>query len=294
VHAGLGLRYGLRQAKTVARPGDIILVAFEYQAYGEQGAFDPVLADYVMARDPTYLLSLDAFDLTRFVASVDADRIRRGVAALIAPPFRTPLDTAGEFDANGDDVRNETWRRTPQMAQAVRSAPPIRDLIDHTIPTRFTSKIVTSFVRWSQQHNVTIWATFPATAYLSSYASARTRENVSQIENMYRDLNVPVLEKAYELMWPADSFFDTQYHLLSEIADHRSARLAESVCHTAGWPVDLPSCSAGLATLSDGQFGRPKPDMDPMASVDRRRRHPRVSAKSTIPARLNTPSGRAF
>ncbi len=245
VHAGFRLRYTVEYAKRVARPGDILLLAFEYQVYGEQGSVDPVLADFVMARDPAYLRTISVPALARFVLSVDGGRLEQGLIARVATPSAEATDVAHEFNANGDDVTNQPSMHTPAMVRAVRSARPIRELISRKIPTRLASETLRDLVRWSEARGITVWATFPATVRFSGYDSSVARGNLERIERLYRELRVPVLEDPRDVMWPVQDFFDSQYHPMAQMADLRSRALAERVCRMIPCPVSASRPAVG-------------------------------------------------
>jgi hypothetical protein len=230
VHAGLRLRYTLDYARHVARAGDVLLLAFEYQVYDEAGEYDPVLVDYVMARDPRYLRTLSVPALARFALSVDGARLVQGLAARVAPPLGAVTgDTTNPFDQNGDELHNQADLRTPTMAAAVRGATAIRALLDGRAPTAYASENLTTMAEWCRGHQVELWATFPATVRFAVYDSSSARATLSRIEALYASLHVPLLEQPDDLFWPAEAFFNSNYHPTAETATVRSRGLADRI-----------------------------------------------------------------
>ena len=230
VHAGLGLRYEIHYAERIARAGDVLLVAFEYQVYGEDGEYDPVLVDYVMARDPNYLRTLSPPALARFALSVDGARLAQGLASRIAPPFAAPADTTNPFSLDGDELHSQTALRTPDMVAAVARAVPIHTLVTAGAPTAYARSSLSSLAAWCRAHRVTLWATYPATVRFAAYDSSAARSTLARVNALYVSLGVPVLERPDDLFWPADAFFNSGYHPTAEFAALRTRTLATRAC----------------------------------------------------------------
>jgi hypothetical protein len=230
VHAGLRLRYTIDYAERVARRGDVLLIAFEYQVYGEDGEYDPIFIDYVMARDPRYLRTLSPVALVRFALSVDGARLMQGLASGIAPPLPAPTDTTNPYSRDGDELHTAAALRTPAMIAAVARTVPIATLTGDDAPTAFSRTHLASLAGWCRAHGVTLWATYPAIERFAVYDSSATRATLARVDALYRALGVPVLETPEDLMWPAGSFFNTAYHPTAEAAAARSLVLADHAC----------------------------------------------------------------
>ena len=230
VHAGLRLRYELDYVRRVARRGDILLLAFEYQVYDEAGAFDPVMIDYVMARDPRYLATLSLPALARFSLSVDEPRLIEGLAARVARPLGIDTrDTTPQFDRDGDELHNQVAARSAIMLAKLRQEGPVHSLVQRNAPTPYAVNLLTAIAEWCRTHGVELWATYPATVRYAVYDSAATRSTLARIAALYASLGVPMLERPEDLFWPADDFFNSAYHPTAEATAARSRVLAEQV-----------------------------------------------------------------
>jgi hypothetical protein len=229
VHAGLRLRYTINYAERIARPGDVLLIAFEYQVYGEDGENDPILVDYVMAHDPAYLRTLSPLELARFALSVDGERLAQGLASRVAPPLAAtaPADT---FSLDGDELHTHAAERTPEMIAAVAQTVPVRTLVTDGAPTRYARGNLAALAAWCRAHGVTLWATYPATERFAEYDAPIARATLARVDTMYRALGVPVLERPDDLLWAADAFFNSGYHPTAEFAATRSRALADRAC----------------------------------------------------------------
>jgi hypothetical protein len=238
VHAGLRLRYTINYAEHIARAGDVLLIAFEYQVYGEDGEYDPIMVDYVMAHDPAYLRTLSPLALARFALSVDGARLVQGLTSRVVPPLaaaetaaeNAAADTANPFSLDGDELHNHAAERTPDMIATVAQTVPIHTLLADGAPTGYARATLASLAAWCRAHGVTLWATYPATERFAAYNAPVARATLARVNAMYAALGVPVLERPDDLLWPANAFFNTAYHPTTEAAAIRSRALAERAC----------------------------------------------------------------
>jgi hypothetical protein len=247
LQAGLKLRYELDYARRVARPGDILLLAFEYQAYSETGGYDPTLVDYVMARDPRYLRTLSIPALVQFAISVDSKRLVEGLSARIARPFAADEPDTVPWNRYGDELYTDAPRQTDSMRVLVHNGVAAATLMNDDAPTRYAKSNLVETADWCRRHSVELWATFPATVHYAAYDSASAKTAVARIRALYTALGAPVLERPEDLWWSEDHFFDTNYHPNDEARTVRSRALAEGICaqlNSTKTPVPRPRCPA--------------------------------------------------
>ncbi|MFZ4682369.1 MAG: hypothetical protein ACOYMS_07695, partial [Terrimicrobiaceae bacterium] len=57
-HAGLTLDYLLYKAKTIARSGDLVVLALEYEYFEATGVLNSVSFEYIVGGDPAYISQL--------------------------------------------------------------------------------------------------------------------------------------------------------------------------------------------------------------------------------------------
>jgi hypothetical protein len=233
-HAAVGATYLLREAQQVAKPGDTVLLVLEYELYTEgkleQAWVDPVLVDYLVARDPDYLRRLPlAEQWTVFMLATDA-RLVRGLKYRLrngrtegpvehegAPYSVRCLDGWGDQTCNTEDARPRHRDRVWQQ----------KSVLGDGLSARLKgAESIEAFCQWAKTNNVRVLATFPNLCYQPEYYGEAARQSIASITNLFSRLGVPVVGDYKDAILPADQFFDTCYHLTAEAAQVRSQRLA--------------------------------------------------------------------
>lgn len=232
-HGGLYADYILYRAKKVARPGDTILLAFEYELYAKQPG-GPTLDDYVLARDPEYFHRLPLLGKVEMATRVPFQRLQEGWTNRNTPPHvgipRSPYGPYTPFfpgivsiDDNGDQIFNfEATRPPPQLEMRVPSKPLVGE-----IPSDRSEgfKLLAAFIKWAQARHMTVLATFPNLMYQPAYDDPKAQKTIETITRFYASQGVPLIGTAREAMLPFEDFFDTPYHLTHEAALRRTDRL---------------------------------------------------------------------
>lgn len=224
-HAVLGITYILRQTQEVAKPGDVVLLGFEYELYPLR-RLDPRFADagfidYVLARDPEYFWQLPAGEQWSFFMLTSTDRIRKGLKNLIHASRPRPGDHRAVYDAEaldecGDQTGNLKAARHPDAVRRVLTQTSVlaAGLPEH--PAGFAA--LESFCRWAQTNHIRVLVTYPTLCDKPEYHSPIAREVADQIREFFGALNVPTLGDYTDSLLPPESFFDTMYHLTQEAA----------------------------------------------------------------------------
>src|SRR5688572_18841895 len=114
-HAGLGIAYILHLAKQAAKPGDTVLLAFEYSTY-TFGIVrqDPVFVDYLLARAPAYFRSLPLQAQFEIGMMTTVRRLRKGIRNRFTPegPLRpAQIYHPSRLNAHGDQLGHEAINR---------------------------------------------------------------------------------------------------------------------------------------------------------------------------------------
>ena len=93
-HAALGAPYILREAQQVAKPGDIVLLAFEYELYNrgkvEPAWADDLFLDYIVSRDPTFFHSLSLMEQWNVFMLTSNPTIVRGLKKRLQTRSHSP------------------------------------------------------------------------------------------------------------------------------------------------------------------------------------------------------------
>ena len=222
-HAGLGPRYILYLAQKDLRPGDTILLVFEYEFYSDRAdteAFD----DYVLARDPAYFREMSWFNKITMATQIPFKRIQKGLSVRRTPEHTRPhAPYAGVISDHGDEVNNWAVNRPADAPDREL----IADGLIHGIPSDRTESfgVIRVFVQWAKARNITVLATFPNIVHRPEYDEQAGQQAISTITQFYASLGIPVVGTAREAMLPPGQFFNTYYHLTHEAALQRTDRL---------------------------------------------------------------------
>ncbi|ACV63613.1 hypothetical protein Dtox_2848 [Desulfofarcimen acetoxidans DSM 771] len=225
IHAGLQLDYILKQAHSIAKKGDIILLPLEYELYNYTGAPDEILVDYVFARDPQYLRDLTIFEHTRFIFSIPPKRLITGVISKMHTP--SPINRTYQsktINANGDETNNRESDRTPTQEENIGRTP-LKSITEGIPADTLAWEKLKVFNKWCNSQGITLLATFPCTVYYPEYDKLPKENAFKHITQFYHDINVPVLGSPQDFMYDRSSFYDTNYHLTDRAMVHRTGQI---------------------------------------------------------------------
>jgi hypothetical protein len=213
LQAGLGLRLILYEAKKVLRPGDTAILVLEYSHYIDD-RWNEVSSDVLFGCGGDYFRQMGLLEKFEALLSLTPLRVFN-----LLPPRNTPVrqdrrttssDEATERPARlryGDratstsEVIDETTRRRLELYQ------PIPILIR---PDAEGPRALASFVEWARDHGVKVVATWPNTIYFPAYEHA---SGFAEITSFYKRLDIPVIGRPQDAMYPTNLFHDTSYHL---------------------------------------------------------------------------------
>jgi hypothetical protein len=213
VNAGLGLPYILWQARQVARAGDMILLPLEYALFVDDDRPNAQIVDYTLAHDAAYWHALSPWRKARFAAALAPDRWWQGLRHLDDPPITGGLYGGHHIDAAGDQTHTSPADRGPQEAAEVASSR-VWDYGARGKTSRGGWPELAAFARWAQRAHVCLVAV-PA-SFLS-----KPRYFDDPVERAFYDglparisgLGIPYLGRPFDFMYPAERFFNTDYHL---------------------------------------------------------------------------------
>ncbi len=242
-HAGLGIAYMLHLTEQAAKPGDTVLLAFEYNTY-TFGIVrrDPVFVDYLLARDAAYFRSLPIEARFEIAMMTSLPRLRKGLKNYFRPERPAPLVPIyhpSHLNLYGDQLDHEATNRqahTPNLYG--RDAALAFDLLKD-IPA---SESIREFVSWARANNVRVLATYPNIMDNSIYKTPRARGALQRIQQLYAELDISMIGSFEESLLPPSAFLDTFYHLTREAARLRTERLiphlSPVLARTAGLQTD--------------------------------------------------------
>jgi len=232
---GLSLDYRFYRLEKILRPGDTVLLAFEYESYTDNVDYETT-DDYVLGRDPDYFRQLSLPGKIYMATRVPFKRLQKGWKNQRTPervviknahsPY-SPFSAANyPLDDNGDEMLNfESERPAPELLTGN-----LQRLVPNLVkgmPSQNTAgfAMLAEFIAWAHAHHVAVLATFPNIIYRPVYDEPNGQEAIQTINQFYATHDVPVVGTAREAMQPADQFFDFMYHLTHQAALKRTERL---------------------------------------------------------------------
>ncbi len=245
-NAALGCEYLLHLTRKVSRPGDTVLLAFEYETYllgGRTGeTADEFFISYVLGSDAEFVRSLSAGDQFRLALMTPSDRLWDGVRAV----FRKPVPDAAtqssireilhDIDAHGDQTCAVPEKRPAQS--------PARTMLSGIPAVGFPPsppgfRAIREFCAWAKANDVRVLSTFPNLCHRPEYDAPAAKKMPVQFREFYGSLGVPVLGELSESMLPEVQMFDTNYHPLRSAAVARTQRLLVHLApHLRAKPVE--------------------------------------------------------
>jgi len=213
VNAGLGLRYILWQARQVARAGDSILLPLEYALYVDDDRPNAQIVDYAIARDRSYWRDLPAWRKAWFAAALSPDRWWMGLRRLGDPPVAAGLYGGHHIDALGDQTHTSPADRSPQDAADV-AASRVWDYGAQAGSSRGGWPELAAFARWAGNSRVCLIAVPPSLLSQPRYVDDPVeRAFYDGLPARVAGLGIPYFGHPRDFMYPADWFFNTDYHL---------------------------------------------------------------------------------
>lgn len=213
VNAGLALDYIFWEARQVARVGDVILLPLEYSLLVDDDRPNAQIVDYAIARDNAYWRGLSPWRKMWLAAALSPDRWWEGLRHRDDPPITDGLYGGHNIDASGDQTHTSPADRSPQEAAELASSR-VWDYGARAKNNRGGWPELAAFARWARTLHVCLIAVPPSLLRQASYVD-------DPIERTFYDslparvsaLGIPYLGHPLDFMYPADWFFNTDYHL---------------------------------------------------------------------------------
>lgn len=228
LHAALRLEYMLREVRDDLRAGDVVVVSIEYEqltkAIGGGARADLLLR--VFEQRPANLKYLSLMQLrgildqglTTYAGGV----VRSAFSVMVGRSAKKKIvDSRSGFNKFGDMVAHygddsEDVSKIPINASSYSD--------EHVCKA---IKLLNDFYELCKERNVRAFFAYPA---FPEYHFRKVQEPMLKlIGKVERKLNIPIINKADEMLFPLDNFYNTVYHLNRAGVLRRTSMLIEDL-----------------------------------------------------------------
>lgn len=237
-----GAKFMLAEVKPNLRPGDVVVMAWEYDNYYKtiEGAPDDLLM--VTKSNPNTLAYLDPGQIAGvigrypYVAQQKVLRLMTDARAVFKPKQAKGLviediETLAGFTKDGDLTSHLGVQWTEEREQGI-------DLVN-TPPNRDIVPLMVNFATEVEKRGVAVMVSF--TPVIQDYYAKQRREIDRVSAELAANPNLKVPRPASEFVFPSSQHFDTVYHLNAEGRAIRSRMLADDILAQFG---DRARCGA--------------------------------------------------
>lgn len=219
LHGDLGLAFNLNEVETGLRSGDVVVLSPEYEQFHDtfwgtsqmlMHAIECRSANAAFLEPQHYKMLADRGMLDRWGGMVRAV-FRRETATLNDSIYRPQ-----SFNENGDMVGHHGRTAKPG---------PARDIPFSREKAMQTVSYINRFVSRCEKKGVRVLFAHPPLAQFAFEANKRSLDELEAI--LQQNLQCPILDSMAETLFPAESLYDTVYHLGREGAKIHSTRVSE-------------------------------------------------------------------
>lgn len=224
VNGGLHNNYIFYEAKKTLRPGDILIVPSEYNHLTWDGELSTAKNEYILAYDRKYFNALPLLEKVKIINSISLIDIYESITDQYYFNDRAieigKETTEKALNKNGDKM-DKTGYEPDKIARTGLGFPLKNEYI---FETKGLKEIV-NFNKWCQEHNVTLYMTFPNTINFKEYQKQKYKSYFNQLIQFYKNNNIHTLGYPTDFLYPEEYFYDTNYHLNTKGADIRTKQL---------------------------------------------------------------------
>jgi len=232
VHAGLPLRYLLDRAKRHLRPGDLVVLAPEYEYYHPSFETD-IYVDFVLGEDPGFLNVISRSEKFRWLMGAQSDSLLNGVKRWIPSSIdyaeTVRKHSREKLNTHGDIAVNDLKDRPAARAKALNA---VEDLVSFRASLTYSAEAwseLEAFLKWCQEHQVSLLVAFPPTVQFAVYDTPEVKARFAELVAKWKSLGVTVAGDPASAMYPKSSFYDTVYHLNSDGMSENTRRFIDLI-----------------------------------------------------------------
>jgi hypothetical protein len=218
IHAGLTTDYILDRLKRTVKSGDMVIVPFEYSNFTYNGDPSIVLNKYLLTYDKDYFESNYSFvEKLKILSSISLyDLLYSLLGTRNHEGANSRVDLLKNLNQNGD-MLNVTEHDSLKTKKNPFDLPNPINLESRGL------KAIKAFNDYCNDNKIAFFVTFPNLVYDKVYESEKY-QNYFKFLSLYFDKHqIDVLGSPLQAMYPRRLFFDSEYHLISEGSDLRTA-----------------------------------------------------------------------
>ena len=215
LHSGFGLDFFLDTVEPWVRPGDVVVLAPEYEAFTEYFHADPEMFAHFIEADWSLVGTLSWRQIREVLDRGYALHLKKVLRVAIgrhAPSKDLPFDLylRSGFNANGDFVSHH--------GQPSSLVPPARKsawfVFKDETRTVAAIRYLNRFALSCRSKGARVFLAHPP---FFDRLLNQSREDISRLDELLRrKLDIPMLDKPEDSAFPMSHFYDTYYHLTAE------------------------------------------------------------------------------
>jgi len=219
IHAGLQAEYILHRLKSSVNSGDMVIAPFEYSNLGYTGEPGVTLNKYILSYDKQYVDDhyglVDRLKLLSSISILDlANSVIFGTTK--AEDIEKRANFLKNINRNGD-MLNMTQHDSLKTKKNPFALPKPFDVETTGL------KAIKEFNRYCKKNNVTFFITFPNLIKDKAYTKKKYQEYFEFLLSYFKSNDIAVIGTPEDAMYPKKLFFDSEYHLISNGSDIRTA-----------------------------------------------------------------------
>ena len=221
LHVGFGLPFMLSQVAPYIQPGDVVLLAPEYNSFSENFNAEPELLSTVVEQAP---LSLVRMPLRDVGAILDRGYLMRLGRVMRAVAFDADPQLNLSDGIYRRDAFNQFGDLVSYLGKPSSAISPMRSAYNPAVAAQAVTRL-NEFHRFCRQRQVRVFLCHPP---FSASGFAENETSVRQLDEYLRqNLSIPLLDRVQDAVFPDKDFFDTAYHLNPPTRTIHSQQLAD-------------------------------------------------------------------
>ncbi|WP_405731891.1 hypothetical protein [Anaerovibrio slackiae] len=224
LHAGLG-EYIFAVCKPLLQPGDVVILPLEYEYYQLKGLSGEGLA-YVTNYDTAYFRGLPYSEQLKLLYNYDC---RDMGLALFDRLRNKKSEESATYSVKNFDIRGDIRSNAVEGSKMQPPSHYKQVFSEDSVPNEKSAGTIGDFVDWCHLHDVKVYAAWPSYLCYGGEFNEKDKVQNEHIESFWRSKDVEVIGNFADNLYPAELFFDTEYHLNDAGRKIRTLRLLEDL-----------------------------------------------------------------